>query len=332
MQISFMLKDKLFKIKTESDFSNLALEIFEYQYNNCKIYKDFCGYLKRSPANVSEIYDIPFLPIEFFKKFQILSSHQLVQKVFESSGTTGQITSNHHITDIELYRQNFSHIFQNQYGDIQDYAILALLPSYLEREGSSLVYMVNDLILKSRHPKSGFFLNDIEDLKLTLEKLEANGQKTLLIGVSFGLLDFIEQYPMKLKNTIVMETGGMKGRRKEITREELHKKLSIGFGVKHIHSEYGMTELMSQAYSQGDGIFKLPKTMNIFIRDPEDPLHIFEKYKKIGGINIIDLANINSCAFIATQDLGLKVKKNQVKILGRFDYSDVRGCSLLTFN
>lgn len=327
-----MLKDKLFDINTESNFKVLTFELFKHQYTNCKIYREFCGYLKKNPGNTSRIQDIPFLPIEFFKKFKVLSNSQPIQKIFESSGTTGQITSKHYITDIDLYEKNINQIFESQYGDIQDYAILALLPSYLERKGSSLVYMVNKLIKKTRHPDSGFFLGDLKDLKHKLEKLESKNQQTLLIGVSFALLDFIEQYPMKLKHTIVMETGGMKGRRKEITREELHKTLSKGFGLKHIHSEYGMTELLSQAYSKGQGVFDLPQTMDILVRDPEDPLNIFKKYNKTGGLNIIDLTNVNSCAFIATQDLGQKVKKNQVKILGRFDNSDIRGCSLLTIN
>jgi len=321
----------ILNIKTEEDFKQLSLEVFEYQYQNCKVYQKFCNHFKKNPENVFKLSDIPFLPIEFFKKHQILSCHQLVQKVFTSSGTTNQQTSKHHITDIELYQKNFCQIFQSQYGSINDYAILALLPSYLERDGSSLIYMVNHLIKKTRHPDSGFFLDDLKLLKETLLKLEAKKQKTLLIGVSFALLDFVEKYDLKLNYTTVMETGGMKGRRPEITRKELHKKLSKGFGVKHIHSEYGMTELLSQAYSKSDGIFELPPTMKVFIRDTEDPLHIYKDFNKTGGLNIIDLANINSCAFIATQDLGQSVKKNCFKIMGRFDYSDVRGCNLLTF-
>jgi phenylacetate-coenzyme A ligase PaaK-like adenylate-forming protein len=308
----------------------LCFKVFEYQYNNCEVYQKFCKHFNKHPDNVNSLKSIPFLPIEFFKKFKILSSQQLVQKVFTSSGTTGQQTSKHHITDIELYQKNFCQIFQAQYGSIEDYTILALLPSYLERNGSSLIYMVNHLIEKTRQPDSGFFLDDLNRLKETLLKLEAKKQKTILIGVSFALLDFVESYNLKLNHTIVMETGGMKGRRKEITRDELHQKLTKGFGVKHIHSEYGMTELLSQAYSKADGIFELPPTMKVFIRDPEDPLHIFEDFTKTGGINVIDLANINSCAFIATQDLGQNVKKNKLKIIGRFDYSDVRGCNLLT--
>ncbi len=325
-----MLKDKLFQIKSKTDFHNLALDVFSHQYRNCEIYQKFCKYFNKNPENVSELHNIPFLPIEFFKKFKVSSTNQLVQKVFESSGTTGDIKSKHHITDLELYQDNFTRIFQSQYGSITDYAILALLPSYLERDGSSLVYMVNHLIRKSRHPESGFFLKDIDKLKNKLDQLEAEGQKTLLIGVSFALLDFVEKYKTKLEHTIIMETGGMKGRRKEITREELHLKLCDGFGVKSIHGEYGMTELLSQAYSKGKGIFDLPKTMQVLIRDSQDPLKIFSEYNKTGGINIIDLANIDSCAFIATQDLGQNVKKNQFKIMGRFDYSDIRGCSLLT--
>lgn len=322
--------NQIFNIKSDKDFESLCFKVFEYQYENCKVYQKFCKLLNKNPANVSLIKSIPFLPIEFFKKYQILSCQQLVQKVFTSSGTTGQQTSKHHITDIELYQRNFCQIFQSQYGLIEDYAILALLPSYLEREGSSLIYMVNHLIKKTRHPDSGFFLDDLSRLKETLLKLEAKKQKTLLIGVSFALLDFVETYNLRLNHTIVMETGGMKGRRKEITRDELHERLSKGFGVKHIHSEYGMTELLSQAYSKADGVFNLPPTMKVFIRDPEDPLHIFESFKKTGGINVIDLANINSCSFIATQDLGQSVKKNKLKIMGRFDYSEVRGCNLLT--
>lgn len=321
---------QIFNIKSDKDFETLCFEIFEYQYNNCIVYQKFCKLLNKHPDHVNSLKSIPFLPIEFFKKYQILSSQQLVQKVFISSGTTGQQTSKHYITDIELYQKNFSQIFQMQYGSIEDYAVLALLPSYLEREGSSLVYMVNHLINETKHPESGFFLDDLNRLKETLLKLEAKQQKTLLIGVSFALLDFVEIYNLDLYHTIVIETGGMKGRRKEIIRDELHKKLSKGLGIKRIHSEYGMTELLSQAYSKGDGIFDFPTSMKAFIRDPEDPLHIFEGYGKTGGINIIDLANINSCAFIATQDLGIKVKKNKLKIMGRFDNSDIRGCSLLT--
>lgn len=316
----------------ENNFETLALKVFEHQFLSCTVYRDFCTHLQISPKQVERIEDIPFLPIEFFKSHQILSTSQKIQKVFNSSGTTGQQTSKHYIVDLLHYQRNSLRIFENIYGSIKDYAILALLPSYLERDGSSLVYMVNHFIRQSGHAESGFFLNNHKALYQRLNDLEHRGQKTLLIGVSFGLLDFIDKYKMQLKRTIVMETGGMKGRRKEMIREELHKKLSDGFGVEHIHSEYGMTELLSQAYSKGEGIFNLPQTMKVFIRDPEDPLTLFSDSIKAGGINVIDLANIHSCAFIATQDLGQNVKKNKLKILGRFDNSDVRGCNLLTFN
>ncbi|NBC58945.1 MAG: acyl transferase [Bacteroidetes bacterium] len=325
-----MKSNRILSIKSKEEFERICFEIFDYQYHNCKVYHQFCSHLNTSPKNVKTLKEIPFLPVEFFKTHHVLSSKHLIQKVFTSSGTSNQQTSKHHVTDLELYQKNAIQIFESQYGAIKEYAILALLPSYLERDGSSLVYMVNHFIKKSKQVESGFFLTNHTALYDKLNHLEQKGQKTLLIGVSFGLLDFVEKHKMTLKNTIVMETGGMKGRRKEMTREELHKKLSKGFGVKKIHSEYGMTELLSQAYSKSDGIFELPSTMKFFIRDPEDPLTIFDDFGKTGGINVIDLANINSCAFIATQDLGQIVKKNKLKIMGRFDYSDVRGCNLLT--
>jgi hypothetical protein len=251
-----------------------------------------------------------------------------VQTVFSSSGTTGQITSKHYIADIQLYEQSYTKGFHHFYGDVGQYCILALLPSYIERSGSSLIYMVNDLIEKSKHPQSGFYLNEIDSLIDTLTALDAKGKKVLLIGVSFALLDLVEKYQLQLKNTIVMETGGMKGRRKELIRKELHEHLMKGFGVETIHSEYGMTELLSQAYSNGNGIFKTPPWMKFMIRDTEDPLS-FLPFGKTGGINVIDLANINSCSFIATQDLGKKYEDESFEILGRFDHSDVRGCNLM---
>jgi phenylacetate-coenzyme A ligase PaaK-like adenylate-forming protein len=323
-------QNNILSLLKSHSFESVALEVFRFQYQNCKVYDQFCSHLHKSPENIKSLEDIPFLPIEFFKSHRVLSSKELIQKTFTSSGTTGLQTSKHHITNLELYHQNAIQIFENTYGNLKDYAILALLPSYLEREGSSLVHMVNHFINKSKQVESGFFLDNINDLHQKILALEKKGQKTLLIGVSFALLDFVETFQMKLNHTIVMETGGMKGRRKEMIREELHHKLKQGFGVKDIHSEYGMTELLSQAYSKGHGIYNLPDTMQIFIRDPEDPLSLYKSPEKIGGINVIDLANINSCAFIATQDLGQNVKKNQIKIMGRFDNSDVRGCSLLT--
>ena len=321
-------KNDIFNIKNKEDFNNLALKIFKFQFENNSVYRSFCDLLYKHPSEVSSINDIPFLPIQFFKTHQVLSSQNKVQKIFTSSGTTGSIVSKHRVTDITLYEDSFRNGFQQLYGDIKDYAILGLLPSYLEREGSSLVYMVNDLIKTSNHPKSGFYLNNFSELKDTLIKLEASNTKTLLVGVSFALLDFIEQYSLNLNHTIVMETGGMKGRRKELIREELHQELKKGFGINMVHSEYGMTELLSQAYSFGNGIFKTPPWMQILIRDPEDALTI-SSFGKTGGLNIIDFANINSCSFIATQDLGRLYANNTFEIIGRFDESDIRGCNLM---
>jgi phenylacetate-coenzyme A ligase PaaK-like adenylate-forming protein len=327
-----MKKSKAPNIFENTNFEDLCFEVFHYQYFNCKVYRTFCNYFITSPDTVNNIIEIPFLPIEFFKNHKIVSNTNTIEKIFSSSGTTGQNVSKHYITDLELYKKNAEVIFEKLYGSIKDYCIIALLPSYLEREGSSLVYMVDHFINKSGHELSGFYLNNHRELYDRLIHLEKNKQKTLLIGVSFGLLDFIEKYNMTLNHTIVMETGGMKGRRKEMIREELHDRLKKGFGVNAIHSEYGMTELLSQAYSLGDEIYNLPESMQIFIRDPEDPLTIFSEYGKTGGINVIDLANINSCSFIATQDLGKKINDKTVKILGRFDNSDIRGCNLLTLN
>ncbi|MGB7393621.1 MAG: acyl transferase, partial [Pricia sp.] len=248
--------------------------------------------------------------------------------VFTSSGTTGSLTSRHYVKDIGVYEKSFRKAFFHFYGSISEYCVLALLPSYLEREGSSLIYMVDDLIQKSGHPESGFYLNDLKGLKNQLVQLEASGTKTLLIGVSFALLDLAETYPLKLQNTIIMETGGMKGRRRELIRDELHHILKSAFGVDRIHSEYGMTELLSQAYSKGNGHFETPPWMKILIRDTEDPL-TYQPIGKTGGINVIDLANRNSCAFIATQDLGKMHPNGSFEILGRFDHSDVRGCNLM---
>src|SRR5690606_31350730 len=245
--------------------------------------------------------DIPFLPIQFFKSHDVLSSTQPVEQVFTSSGTTGDATSKHQVTDLHIYKESFRRAFSHFYGPMEDYVVLALLPSYLEREGSSLIYMVEDMIKRSGQVESGFYLHNLSDLNDILTNLDHQGKKILLIGVSFALLDLVESYQFQLKNTVIMETGGMKGRRKELVREELHDLLKKGFGVKNIHSEYGMTELLSQAYSNGHGIFKCPNWMQILTRDTEDPLSILPNHRT-GGINVIDLANINSCSFIATQD------------------------------
>ncbi|MCT4630617.1 acyl transferase [Winogradskyella sp.] len=321
-------KDAIFNITSDAEFNALALDIFRFQFKHNSVYRSFCDLLYKHPVDVKYIEDIPFLPIQFFKSHNILSSKTAIKKVFTSSGTTGSTTSKHLITNLDIYEESYFKGFHHFYDNIENYVILALLPSYLERDGSSLIYMVNDLIQKSNRTESGFYLNNLEDLSKTLHQLETKGQKTILIGVSFALLDLVEQFSFNLKHTIIMETGGMKGKRKEIIRQELHKRLKIGFGVNEIHSEYGMTELLSQAYSMGNGIFECPPWMKVLTRDTEDALSI-QPSNKTGGINIIDLANINSCAFIATQDLGKTLENQKFEIIGRFDNSDIRGCNLM---
>ena len=321
-------RDDIFNIQSEKDLETKALKVFKFQFEHNAIYRSFCDLLYKHPSDVTSLKDIPFLPIQFFKSHKVLSSQKPIERTFSSSGTTGSITSKHYITDISFYEKSFRKGFEQFYGNIEDYVILALLPSYLEREGSSLIYMVDALIKQSNHKESGFYLNNLSELNETLLKLESQGKQTLLIGVSFALLDFIETYSFKLNHTIVMETGGMKGRRKELVRSELHSILKQGFGVENIHSEYGMTELLSQAYSRGNGIFECPNWMKVFVRDPEDALTILYP-EKTGGINVIDLANVNSCAFIATQDLGKINPDGTFEIVGRFDHSDIRGCNLM---
>jgi phenylacetate-coenzyme A ligase PaaK-like adenylate-forming protein len=283
----------IFTISNTEGFETLALKVFKFQFENNKVYRSFCDLLYKHPSDVKSIEEIPFLPIQFFKSHKIISNSEPIEKIFSSSGTTGNITSKHHITDLKLYENSFCKGFQKFYGNIEDYIILALLPNYLERDGSSLVYMVNDLIQQSNHPESGFYLHNISELKQKLIALNNEGEKVLLIGVSFALLDLIETHQFQLKNTIVMETGGMKGRRKELIRSELHDILKQGFGIKQIHSEYGMTELLSQAYSKENEIFNCPPWMRILTRDTEDALTLLNS-NKTGGINVIDLANINS--------------------------------------
>ncbi|GGD19266.1 LuxE/PaaK family acyltransferase [Flavobacterium orientale] len=318
----------LFSISSQKEFEKIALKVFRHQYDNNKVYQDFCSFLKKDKTTVKSIEEIPFIPIQFFKSHEILSSQNPTQETFTSSGTTGTTTSKHLVTDVNLYEQSFRKAFSQFYGNIEDYVVLALLPSYLERDGSSLIYMVNDLIAGSNHPESGFYLNNYDALLHKLIELDSSGQNVLLIGVTYALLDLVEKQSFQLKNTIVMETGGMKGKRKEMIREELHSILCNGFGVPTIHSEYGMTELLSQAYSLGNGVFECPPWMSILIRDTEDAL-TYVDYGKTGGINVIDLANINSCSFIATQDLGKKNPNHSFEVLGRFDSSDIRGCNLM---
>ena len=321
-------KDAIFSIKSDLEFERVALNIFRFQFENNPVYRSFCDLLYKHPSDVKQLEQIPFLPIQFFKSHDIVCGQHPVEKVFTSSGTTGNTTSKHLITDLSLYEQSYLKAFAHFYGDIEDYVVLALLPSYLEREGSSLIYMVNDLIKKSNRPESGFFLNNLEELSKVIHTLEDKKQKTLLIGVSFALLDLAEQFQFDLKHTTIMETGGMKGRRKEMIRQELHNTLGSSLGVNHIHSEYGMTELLSQAYSKGQGLFECPPWMKVLARDTEDPLSL-QAPQKTGGLNIIDLANLNSCAFIATQDLGKVYDNGQFEVIGRFDNSDIRGCNLM---
>lgn len=323
-----MLSERIFKISNDQEFEEISLQVFAFQYTNNKVYREFCDLLKQNPQNTSSIEEIPFLPIEFFKKRSVVCENQEPEITFTSSGTSGSKTSKHLVSNLKIYEDSFLNAFEEFYGDPEEIVTLALLPAYLERQGSSLIYMADSFIKKSKHPESGFYLNNLEELQQKLKTLDKSGKNILLLGVSFALLDLIENYDFNLQNTTVMETGGMKGRRKEMIREELHKILAAGFGVKHIHSEYGMTELLSQAYSKGDGIFECPAWMRFLIRDPEDPLSLLPK-GKTGGINVIDLANLNSCSFIATQDLGKKISDNQFEILGRFDNSDIRGCNLL---
>jgi phenylacetate-coenzyme A ligase PaaK-like adenylate-forming protein len=309
-------------------FDSLCLDIFRYQSKKNPVYRAFIQGLGIDPDVVNRVTDIPFLPVELFKTHLILSGIKEPEITFTSSGTSGTIQSKHAIADLGIYRQSFRKAFELFYGPVDQYCILALLPSYLEREGSSLVLMADDLILKSGHPESGFCLHDIAELHQRLLRLEAASQKTILLGVTYALLDIADAYEMKLKHTIVMETGGMKGKRKELVREELHGYLCKRLGVDAVHSEYGMTELLSQGYSSGKGIFRTPPWMKISTRDTYDPLSP-AKTGATGGINVIDLANVNSCSFIATQDLGKTYPDGSFEILGRFDNSDVRGCNLL---
>lgn len=324
----------IFTISSQKQFEKTALKVFRFQHENNKVYRDFCDFLKVNPQQVKSLQQIPFLPIQFFKSHNVVSNTSPAEVTFTSSGTTGMVTSKHLVTDVSLYEESYRKGFSEFYGNIEDYVVLALLPSYLEREGSSLIYMVEDLIKLSNQPDSGFYLHNHDDLIKKLTDLDESGQNVILIGVTYALLDLIETFNNKqssvenekkvldnfgqktenlskkhqfqLKNTIIMETGGMKGKRKEMIREELHEQLCKGFGVNAIHSEYGMTELLGQAYSLGEGVFECPSWMHILVRDPEDAL-TYLKDGKTGGINVIDLANINSCSFIATQDLGKKI-------------------------
>ncbi|KHJ36751.1 acyl-protein synthetase, LuxE [Pedobacter glucosidilyticus] len=321
-------KKHIFEIETEEQFNELALAVFQFQMKEILVYQEFVNHLNPNWSSINYYKDIPFLPISFFKTHELIARNEEAEIVFSSSGTTGISTSKHFVQDVSYYEESYQKAFELFYGTAAEYCFLALLPNYLEREGSSLIYMIDDLIKTSQHPESAFLLYDHELLFNKLEKLRKQNQKTVLIGVTYALLDFIEAYQIHFPDLVIMETGGMKGKRKEMIREELHQTLCNGFGVQHIHSEYGMTELLSQAYSKGDGIFECPPWMKVMIRDINDPLTYLEN-NKTGGINVIDLANIHSCSFIATQDLGKCHSNNTFEVLGRFDNSDIRGCNLL---
>jgi phenylacetate-coenzyme A ligase PaaK-like adenylate-forming protein len=320
--------DRIFSVSDTQDFEHLALDIFHYQVRNCEVYERFVSNLGIDIRKIKNLDSIPYLPIEFFKSHKINCSKAEADIIFRSSGTTGQIQSRHYVHNIEYYIQSYRSAFNLFYGDIRKYTILALLPSYLEREGSSLIYMVNDLIDLSESSMSGYFLDEKDRLFQSLEELKKSETPTILIGVTYALMDFIESKYIEFPELIVMETGGMKGKRREILRTELHEVLCTGFGVSKIHSEYGMTELLSQAYSKGSGIFQTPPWMKVRIRDTNDPLTLLGD-ESSGGLNIIDLANVHSCSFIATQDLGKSYPDGSFEVLGRFDHSDIRGCNLL---
>lgn len=304
------------------------MKVYRYQYENNPVYRQYCDLIRKTPQQVKQLDHVPYLPISFFKTHDVVSGNKAVQQIFTSSGTTGMVNARHLVTDLSYYERSYLQGFQQFYGNVENYAILALLPNYLEREGSSLIYMVNDLIAQSQHPQSGFYLYEHDQLVQTIQELEEQEQPTLLIGVTYALLDLIETHPLQLEHTIIMETGGMKGRRKEMIREELHEVLQKGFGVQQIHSEYGMSELLSQAYSLGEGIFECPNWMQISVRETTDPFQLLPN-GRTGGINVIDLANLHSCSFIATQDLGKVYADGRFEVLGRFDHSDIRGCNLL---
>ena len=322
--------------ETSQNFDKKSIAFFQHQIKNNVFYKKYIDAIFANTKPISEIGDIPFLPIQFFKNEKIITNQiekinaQKEEIVFESSGTTSQIKSKHFIQDIDVYKMSFMQCFRQFYGNIEDYCIMGLLPSYLERSHSSLVYMVRVLIEKSKHPLSNFYLYNTDELFDNLRNTEASNQKTILFGVSYALLDFAEKYAIDFRNTIVIETGGMKGRREEMIREEVHALLQKSFNTKDIHAEYGMTELLSQAYSNGKGIYSCPPWMKVLVRDINDPFQISKKGK--GVLNVIDLANIHSCCFIATDDVGEVFEDGSFLVNGRLDNSELRGCSLMYEN
>lgn len=321
------IKEAIRKVDTHS-FEAVALEVFEYQKQNNPLYQEFINLLGLSNKNIQQIEDIPFLPIQFFKSKQIKTGQWTTSHVFSSSGTTQTTTSTHHLKSAEWYRENSCRFFEQQYGPLENYIVLALLPSYLERKGSSLIFMIDAFIKNSKHPLSGFFLYNTQQLKEVLSLSSKENRNILLVGVSYALLDLIQDYDLQLERLVVMETGGMKGRRKEMTKEQLHTTLKKGFKQTSIHSEYGMTELLSQAYSKKDGIFTPCPTMQVYIREINDPF-CMAKLGKVGAVNVVDLLNIDTCSFVATDDLGRKYESGNFSLHGRSDVSDLRGCNLL---
>ena len=316
----------VFKIQDAAEFEKICMSIFNFQIKNNPIYCKYATTILKGkePKNITEI---PFLPIELFKTKKIICNGKTKEKIFLSSGTTGK-KSQHLVSNSNIYIQSITKCFEKFYGSITDYCFLALLPSYNEQESSSLIYMADMLIKKSNHPQSNYYINNYKELSTIIKELEQAKQPTILLGVTYALLDFAKKYPQQLDNTIIIETGGMKGKRKELIKEEIHDILKKSFNIKTIHSEYGMTELLSQSYSKGNNIFKSPSWMKILILDINDPLSIIG-HNQTGGINIIDLANIYSCPFIATQDIGKTFDNNTFSVLGRFSYADIRGCNLL---
>jgi hypothetical protein len=329
LPLSKEIHNLIFELKSDDDFNALALKVFNYQFLYNVPYHQYLSALNVNIVDITHYSQIPFLPIEFFKSQQVLTKSLTNNAIcFSSSGTTAQITSKHYVSDVLLYEASFTKCFQQFYGNIKDYCVLALLPNYLERKESSLVHMFNKLIKDSHHKLSGFYLNNLQDLAQTIKLLKQTNHKTLLLGVTYALLDLAEMNVELTDNFIVMETGGMKGRRKELIKDELHDILKSKFKVSSIHSEYGMTELLSQAYSNNNGIFKCPPWMKVLVRDVNDPFSYVQN-KKTGGLNIIDLANVNSCSFIETKDLGKINEDFDFEILGRFNDSDIRGCNLM---
>ncbi len=322
--------DSIFNISDEHSFQERALEIFRLQSERNPVYKDFIYNLGISSDKVKTVEEIPFLPVELFRTQKVITGVMPPEKTFESSGTTGSRASRHYVTDTGIYIRSILTAFKLFYGDPSEYLITALLPSYIERENSSLIYMMDQLMKSSNDPQGGFYNDNVPDLLSLIERRKKGKRKILLTGVSFALLDLAEKHSPDLSGVIVMETGGMKGRRKEITREELHSVLKNKFNVQAIHSEYGMTELLSQAYSAGGGLFRCPPWMRVLLREPLDPFSLIPEPGRTGGINIIDLANLNSCSFLSASDLGRMHEDGSFEVLGRFDSSDIRGCNLLT--